>query len=68
MRKNLKLLRVNHLLTQAQISEKIGCTRATYSSVESGKRNGSHNFWRCLQNAFNIPDEDLWGYMKNAEE
>lgn len=67
-RTNLKLFRVKHKMSQEQIAEKIGCTRATYSSIESGKRTGRQAFWLDLQKAFDIPDADLWGLMKPDEE
>lgn len=67
-RTNLKLLRVKSKLTQEQMADKIGCTRATYSAIECGTRNGRDTFWTDFQKAFNIPDEELWGYMKKDEE
>ena len=68
MRTNLKLLRVKHKLTQAEMAEKIGCTRVTYASIESGTRNGRQFFWVSLQKAFNIPDADMWELKKKDEE
>lgn len=65
MRHNLKVFRVKHNLTQHEISEKIGCTRSTYSAIESGKREGRRTFWRDLQAAFHVSDEEMWALMKN---
>lgn len=65
MRKNLKMFRVRNELSQEQIAEKIGCTRSTFSSIEIGKREGRRAFWNSLQSAFNIPDEEMFGLMKN---
>ena len=67
MRKNLKVFRVYKDMTQTEIAEKIGCTRATYSSIESGAREGRKEFWKKLQRAFNIIDEDMWALMQNEE-
>ena len=67
MRKNLKLFRTNRFLSQQEIADKIGCTRSTYSSIESGKREGRKYFWKRLQAAFDIPDEEMYGLMKNDE-
>ena len=67
MRTNLKILRVKNHLSQDQMAKKIGCIRATYSAIENGKRSGRQAFWNDFQKAFNIPDSDLWGYMKNDE-
>lgn len=68
MRTNLKVFRVKMKLSQEEMAEKIGYGRATYSAIESGKRAGRQQFWRDFQKAFDIPDADLWGYIKNDEE
>lgn len=65
MRTNLKVFRIKNKLTQTDMSEKIGCTRATYSAIESGVRCGRPFFWSQLQKAFNIPDESMWKLQKN---
>lgn len=65
MRINLKLFRVKHNLTQDEFAAKIGCTRATYSSIECGKRAGRKAFWNDLQAAFKISDAEMWALMKN---
>lgn len=65
MRTNLKIFRIRQHLTQEQMSNKIGCIRATYSAIECGKRDGRQAFWKDLQSAFHIPDEELWTLMKN---
>lgn len=65
MRNNLHDFRVKKRLTQQEIAERIGCTRAGYAAIENGNRNGKHEFWINFQQAFQIPDADLWGYMKN---
>lgn len=67
-RTNLKLFRIKQKMSQEDIAFKIGVTRATYSSIECGKRTGRQYFWLAFQKAFNIPDEELWGYMKTDEE
>ena len=64
MRTNLKLFRVKMMLSQDEIAEKIGCTRATYSSIESGKRDGRLAFWNDLQKAFGISDADMWALLR----
>ena len=67
MRKNLKIFRIQKSLTQDEIAKKIGCTRATYSAIESGKRSGRRTFWLDLQAAFGISDGEMWALMKNDE-
>ena len=65
MRKNLKIFRVQNDLSQEEIAEKIGCTRATYSAIENGTRDGRRTFWMKLQQAFNVSDEEMWALVKN---
>ena len=67
MRLNLKVFRVKHGMTQEKIAERIGHTRASYSAIEAGKRNGREAFWNALQKAFNIPDAEMWALKKNEE-
>ena len=54
MRTRLKLFRVQHKLTQEQISGKIGYGRMTYANVENGKRNPSKNFCVEFAKAFGL--------------
>lgn len=65
MRTNLKLFRVKKNLSQDEFADAIGCTRATYSSIESGKRDGRLTFWNDVQTAFNVPDSEMWALLKN---
>ena len=63
-RKNLKLFRVQHDLTQVQMAKILGVCKATYNFVECGKRQGTPEFWQRLQKEFNVPDERMWGLQK----
>ncbi len=65
MRNGLYMFRHGKKLSQNEIAKKIGCSRATYSSIETGTRNGTMKFWRNLQTAFNIADTELGGLMRN---
>lgn len=47
------------------MAEKIGCVRATYAAIESGKREGRRAFWQDLQKAFSISDDEMWSLMQN---
>ena len=68
MRKKLYDLRRKELdITQAEMAAKIGCTRATYSAIENGTRAGRDMFWNSFQNAFKIPDAEMWGFKKNEK-
>lgn len=64
MRTNLKLFRVKKRMSQDEFADAIGCSRATYSSIESGKRDGRLAFWNDLQQTFSIPDEEMWALIR----
>lgn len=68
MRNGLYMFRHAHRLSQREIAEKIGCARATYSAIECGTRSCKMAFWSNLQKAFDIPDADIGGLMKNDED
>lgn len=68
MRNGLYMFRCGKRLSQREIAEIIGCSRATYSSIETGARNGTMTFWRKLQTAFDIPDAEIGGLMRVDEE
>ena len=67
MRKNLYLFRHSMKLSQAEIAQRIGCSRATYSSIECGTRHGTMAFWNKLQKAFNLTDAQK-GELQAVEE
>lgn len=64
MRNGLYMFRHSQRLSQGKIAKKIGCSRATYSAIENGTRGGNMTFWRKLQTAFNIADEEIGKLMK----
>lgn len=65
MRTNLKIFRIRNHLSQSEISDRIGCSRATYAAIENGARCGRQTFWNDLQTAFHLPDSAMWDLMKN---
>ena len=67
-RRNLKVFRVKHGLSQQKMAAKIGVSRSIYSEVEKGTRNCSPAFLEKLQSAFNIPDADMWALTKLFDE
>jgi len=67
MRTELKILRIKHRLTQAELAEKVGVSYATYNLIEQGKRKGSTEFWAKLQQIFNITDAEMWQLYANKE-
>ena len=60
-RMNLKLFRIRHNLTQSEMAARVKYDRAAYALIEAGKRNPSIEFFMNLQEAFNIPNEEMWG-------
>ena len=66
-RHNLYVFRCDNKLTQAEFAEKCGVSRVTYGLIESGKRGGSAKFWRTLQSAFGVPDDQMWKLQKTEE-
>lgn len=68
MRNGLYLFRHSKRLSQREIAAIIGCSRATYSSIECGSRNGTMTFWNKLQAAFDIPDAEIGGLMRVDEK
>lgn len=67
-RTNLKVLRVRNNLSQQEMAERLGCTRATYQAVENGQRTGSQRFWTAVHDKFMIPDCEMWELMKDEQE
>jgi DNA-binding XRE family transcriptional regulator len=63
-RHNLYVFRCDKKLTQEEMAKCCGVSRATYIFIEKGKRGGSAEFWKKLQEVFNIPDERMYLLMK----
>ncbi len=57
---NLKVLRARHDLTQAALAEKVGVTRKTINTVETGRFVPSTILALKLARAFEVPVEDLF--------
>ncbi len=62
-RKDLQMFRYAHDLTQDQIAEICGISRASYSLIEEGHRDGRMTFWNAFQTAFDVPDNEMYKYM-----
>lgn len=67
-RRNLKVFRIKHGLTQQEIAERIGTCRSIYSEVERGSRKCSIAFLDKLQAAFDIPDSEMWALTRLHKE
>ena len=68
MRTNLYMFRCKHKLTKTEMAKKTAVGRVTYNYIENGERDGSHKFWKTLQNVFKIPDSEMWELQKLDKE
>lgn len=59
MRTNLKVFRIKLVLSQQEMSAKLGYERAYYGHVERGFQNGSAAFWERMQSAFGLTEEQV---------
>lgn len=66
-RKNLKIFRIEHDLTQNDMANKIGCSRDAYSAIETGSRDPSYDFMEKLQTAFDVPTERMWALLEREK-
>lgn len=63
VRTKLKVLRVQEGKTQEELAELLGVSTVTYCLIERGQRRGSPDFWKRVQEHFNIKDADMWAIM-----
>lgn len=66
-RKNLKIFRVEHDLTQSDMAHRIGCSRDAYCAIETGKRDPSFEFMESLKSAFDVPSERMWHLVEREK-
>jgi putative transcriptional regulator len=64
-RMKLKLARVEHNLTQAELAEKVGVTRQTIGLIENGGYNPTLNLCVAIARALNKTLNDL--FWENSE-
>ena len=46
------------------MADKSGCTAQYISFIENGRVDGGMKFWRKLSQMYNIPEQDIFNYMK----
>ena len=63
----LKLARVEHNLTQAQLAEKVGVTRQTIGLIENGRYNPTLNLCIAIARALDKTLNDLFWEEPNLE-
>ncbi|MBO5841460.1 MAG: helix-turn-helix domain-containing protein [Clostridia bacterium] len=59
MRTKLKIFRITRKFNQHQMAASIGYERAYYGHVERGYQGGSAAFWKRLQQAFGLTDNEV---------
>lgn len=47
--------------------KELGIVSSTMVAIFSGARDGTFELWSKFQKALEIPDEEMWGYMKGEE-
>ena len=68
LKDNLKKVRLNNGLTQAQVAERLGVSQAQYARWESGGRNPKYETIKKLADVFNTTTEALNGRYDGIEE
>jgi DNA-binding XRE family transcriptional regulator len=64
----LKQFRIGLDYTQEEMAEILRVSRVQYAQIENGRQLGKQQFWCNLQNAFDIPDSEMWELMKRRED
>lgn len=63
--KLLYILRCKNFLNQTDISKRLGVSVSMYSLIENRKRKGSKEFWKKLQDEFELSNEELENIIHN---
>lgn len=53
-------LRADRCWSQEELATRLGYTRQYIAQVENGSSYGKTEFWKDVQNYFNIPDDKMW--------
>ena len=67
-RHNLYMFRCDRKLTKGKMAAITGVSRTTYANIESGKRDGSHEFWGNLKREFEVPNSEMYDLMTKEGE
>lgn len=63
-----KELRNKRDLTQLEVAEYLGITRAAYTNIENGKREADYNTLTMLARLYKVPIGDLFDFDTNTVE
>ena len=63
----MKILRINHHMTQSDVAKKIDISLSLYNLIENGKRVGSIETWEKIQKLFSLSDKEMWSLMKDEK-
>ena len=63
----MKILRINHHMTQSDVAQKIGVSFSLYNLIENGKRVGSIETWEKIQKLFSLSDKEMLSLMNDEK-
>ena len=64
-RHELKVFRVTQKLSQQEMADKLQISVGNYNMIENGKSNGSLEFWKRLQQEFDLDGGTVWNLQNN---
>ena len=67
MRKLMKIKRIEFGDSIEECSKKLKTSRHNIYLIESGKRNGSFEFWINFQKEYKVRDEEMWNVIKGDD-
>ena len=63
----MKILRINHHMTQSDVAKKIGISLSLYNLIQNGKRVGTIETWVKIQKLFSLSDKDRSSLVKDEK-
>ncbi len=67
MRINLKKIRQERGLTQADVARYLGMKTTSYQRIEAGTRKGDIELWDALEDLFKVPQRQLRATEKEPD-
>lgn len=68
MRKLMRIKRIEIGDSIEECSKKLKTSRHNIYLIESGKRNGSFEFWTNFQKEYKISNEEMWSIIKGEND
>ena len=63
----MKIKRIESGDNIEECSKKLNTSRHNIYLIESGKRNGSFEFWIKFQKEYKVQDEEMWNIIKGDD-